>query len=286
MAGIRSPGMVYVTTFHGPSFLFFFVAEIDEGSSVMKKTKLFIFLVACSLMCANSVEAAGFKISLGIRETGSTMPIFGNGGSSGGIEWVDKDAQTLTADGTWQLFTFTPNAAGALSAFAGGTADSLLSTDTGTIEHIRLLNDEGITAPFRVWIDDVTNTVASGPVVENFDSAALASEVMFNEPDFSGSTAGNLVAGGTTAVTDAMAFSGSQSLEVATQFNSNNPAGWLRLTTFNAANLPNPTVIFREPGAPNPTISFYAKATVIPEPASVLLMGISVIGLGFVRNRS
>jgi hypothetical protein len=254
------------------------------GVSIMKKTMILASLIVVSILGTAETNAASFKISLGIRETGSAAAIFDNGGTLNGIEWVNRDGQTLTADGTWQLFTFTP-ATDTLTGFAGGTANSLLDGTRGTIEHIRILNDEGITAPFRLWIDDVTNSVASGPVVENFDSRTVGDEVMFNEPDFSGSTAGFLVAGGTTAVTSGMSFSGGQSVEVATQFNSANPAGWLRLTTFSADNLPNPTVAFTEPGAPNPTISFYAKAAIVPEPASLMLMSCAVIGIGCLRSR-
>lgn len=250
----------------------------------MKRITFAATLLVGSLALSTLAEAASFSISLGIRETGTAAPIFDNGGASGGIEWVNRDGQTLTADGTWQLFTFTPSV-DTLIGFAGGTANSLLDGDRGTIEHIRLLNNEGITLPFKVWIDDVTNTVAAGPVVEDFESAAVGDEVMFNEPDFSGSTAGNLVPGGTTAVTDAMAFSGGQSLEVATQFNSANPLGWLRLTTFNSANVPNPAVTFVEQGAPAPTISFWAKAVVIPEPTSLLLFSLAGCALVTTRRR-
>ena len=250
----------------------------------MKKTTFLVTLAACGVLTAAVAEAASFKISLGIRETGTTAAIFGNGGTSGTLEQVNKDGQTLVADGTWQLFTFTPNA-DVLTAFV--TGDGVLSSATGTIEHIRLLNDQGVTDPIRIWIDDVTNTVASGPVVQDFEAEALGAKVMFQEPGFSGSTIGELP-GSTSAVTDSMAFSGTQSLQLDVQFGDNNPANWARITTFPGADLigPNAAVVFQEPGAPNPTISFYAKAEVIPEPASLLLMGLACVGLGCLRTRS
>ncbi len=253
----------------------------------MKKTTFLVSLAACGILCSAVVEAASLKVSIGIRETNSPVAIFADGGTSGGIEWVNRDGQSLVADGTWQLFTFTPGS-DPLLAFAGLTANSALEPnhDSATIEHIRLLNDEGITQPIRVWIDDVTNTVAAGPTVENFDSAALGTEVMFQEPGFSGSTSANLVAGSTTAVSNSMAFSGAQSLQMDLQFVDSTPTRWARVTTFATPNVPNPKVQILEPGAPLPTISFYAKATVIPEPASLMLLGLACAGLGCVRNRS
>ena len=50
------------------------------------------------------------QISIGVRETGfaggSFTAIGGDGGVSGGIEWINMDGQFLTLDGTWQQFTF------------------------------------------------------------------------------------------------------------------------------------------------------------------------------------
>jgi hypothetical protein len=224
------------------------------------------------------LQAASLDISIGIRENNTAGPIFGdNGSSGGGIEWVNKDGQTLTADGTWQLFTFTP-ANDPLDAFAGSTADAELEPghEWAVLEHIRILNSEGITTPIRIWIDDVTNTVASGPVVQDFEAAALGTEVMFQEPGFSGSTGGNLLPGSVTAVSNSMANSGSQSLQLDFQFVDNDPTRWVRLTTFGSVGFvqPNPRVRIVEPGAPAPTISFYAKALAIPEPTSAVLAGI------------
>lgn len=244
-------------------------------------------LLGVSLSLATIAEAASMKVSIGIRETNSAGTIFDNGGTANGIEFVNRDGQTLVADGTWQLFTFTP-ASDPLIGFAGATANSVLEDghEWATLENIRVLNDEGITKPIRLWIDDVTNTVAAGPVVQGFESSALGSEVMFQEPNFSGSTAGFLLAGGTTAVSNSSANSGSQSLQMDFQFANAAPTNWVRLTTFGVVGdaQPNPRIRVREPGAPNPTVSFYARATVIPEPTSLMLLGLAGLALAGVRR--
>jgi hypothetical protein len=240
----------------------------------------------CTLV--GELPAASLKLSIAIRENDTAGPIFGDGGGSGnGIEWVNRDGQTLTADNTWQLFTFTP-ATDPLLAFAGSTADSTLEPghEYAVLEHVRILNDEGITQPIRLWIDDVTNTsLAAGAVVQDFDAASLNTEVMFQEPNFSGSTAANLLPGGTTLVSDVMANSGSQSLEANFQFVDDTPTRWIRLTTNGTPNQPNPRVRIVEPGGPAPTISFYAKAIVIPEPASFMLAIMAAVTVFGFRRR-
>jgi hypothetical protein len=243
-------------------------------------------LAVCFCATTAQLRAASLKLSIAIRENNTAGPIFGdNGGSGGGIEWVNRDGQTLTADGTWQLFTFTP-AADTLLAFAGTTADSMLEPghEFAVLEHMRILNDTGITSPVRMWIDDVTNTVASGPVVQDFEAATLGTEVMFQEPGFSGSTSANLLPGSTTLVSNSMANSGSQSLQADFQFVDNTPTRWIRLTSFGTPNQPNPRVRIIEPGAPAPTISFYAKAVVIPEPTSMVLILMAAAITGFRRR--
>jgi hypothetical protein len=58
----------------------------------------------------------------------------------------------------------------------------------------------------------------------------------------------------------------------------------VRLTTFGTPNLPNPAVRVRIPGGPNPSVSLYAKAVVIPEPSSAALLGLAALSL-LVRRR-
>lgn len=92
-------------------------------------------------------------------------------------------------------------------------------------------------------------------LITDFEGFALNSNaiVMFRQPSFSGSTSGFLAAitacnipngvFNCSLISDEQANSATQSLKVAWQFNGNAGA-WLRLTTFNTLNLPNPEIHF------------------------------------------
>jgi hypothetical protein len=248
-------------------------------------TYVLIAALVAPLVAALPTQAASLLVSIGVRETGNpnNLLVGANGGSANGIEFINRDGQTLTADGTWQRFVFTP-LTDPLTAFAGATANAMLDNDWGTLEHIRFANVADGETRFRVWIDDIDNTTSTGPVnFANFESAALGTESVFQEPRFSGSTTANLqMTPNTSLVTNSMAHTGTQSNQIDFEFltDAPAPANWLRLTTSNTANTPNPLVRLRESvagGAPLPTtISFWAKAIVIPEPSTILLLGCSL----------
>lgn len=257
-----------------------------KSAAVMKMSRLPALVIGA--FCAGSVMANSLSLSISIRETqqgggSSGGPVFSNGGSSGGLEFVKLDGQTLVADGTWQLFTFTPSV-DPLTAFAGSTANSILEGEWGTLDSIRIRNSDGITAPVRLWIDNVSNTTSAGAVTEGFESAALGTEVIFQEPRFSGSTSGNLLPGGSSLVSSSAAFAGNQANEINFQFVDATSTRWIRLITFNTPNLPNPAVRLAEQGF-NPTISFYARAVVVPVPAALPLLGSALGGLLLLRQR-
>lgn len=246
-----------------------------------------------ALALSATAQAATLQLSIGVRETeagggASGGPIFSNGGSAGGIEIIDIDGQALTVGGGWQLFTFTPST-DAVTGFAGTTANSVLDGTWGVLEMIRVRNIDGITEPIRLQIDDLSNFDGTSTVTENFDGHALGAEVMFQEPNFSGSTGAFLMPGGTAAVVATDAVSGGQAYEFNMQFVNDTNTNWVRLTTFNTANLPNPAIrLSNPPGAPA-TISFYARAlgpdTVVPEPSTVVLVGLAIGGVLCVRRR-
>jgi hypothetical protein len=260
-----------------------------------KQLRFITAALLLSLLAAAPMQAASLLVSIGIRETGNpnNLLVGANGGSANGIEFVNRDGQTLTADGTWQRFAFTP-LTDPLTAFAGATANGILDDDWGVLEHIRFGNvTDGVTR-YRVWIDDIDNTIqSSGPInFANFESATLGTEVVFQEPRFSGSTSALLqTLPNTSLVTNTMAHTGTQSNQIDFEFLTDGPApaNWLRLTTSNTPNQPNPLVRLRETVVGGPavatTISFWAKAIVIPEPSSMLLAGIVLCLAALARRR-
>jgi hypothetical protein len=81
--------------------------------------------------------------------------------------------------------------------------------------------------------------------VEDFDARAQGATVLFRQPNFSGSTFPQLAtAPNTSAVSADVAASPVNSYKVNWAFLAGTDR-WLRLTTFNTPNLPNPTVDFR-----------------------------------------
>lgn len=223
--------------------------------------------------------SAQLDVSIAVRETAAggapDVGIGNDGGSSGGIEWVNRDGQSLVLDGTWQLFTFHITT-DPLTAFAGTTANSILEGDYGVLEHIRFRNAGGQTENLRIWIDDVRNTFqpAGGPPVGvnfgNFEGYADGTEVMFQEPTFSGSTSSNLVPFSTAGVDNSAAHSGNASYALSMQFVDSDPNRWVRLTTFGSDFLPNPQIRLDQESV----VSFWARG-IIPGPGGLAILMIA-----------
>ncbi len=244
----------------------------------MNKTLSLVFCV----FAFSTVASAQLEISIGLRETGfaggSFPGIGGNGGTSGGIEWIDLDGQTLTPDGTWQQFTFTL-ASNPVSAFAGGSANGVLDGAFGTLEHVRVRNTGGHAGPLSVWVDDVANTTTSGTTIfGTFEGYSAGAEVMLQQPGFSGSTSGNVLSGSASGIDNTNAHGGSGSQRLDFQFVDASTTRWVRLTTFNTVNQPNPSVRFdqnsvitiwlRATAATGPSITFIDRAPALGWPAS------------------
>lgn len=236
------------------------------------KASRLVLGLAVSATLASSASAQ-FAISIGVRESGvSTQPIGGNGGATGSIEFVNLDGQTLQADGNWHTFTWNFGT-DPVNFFAGtqpsGGAPNQLDGTWGALEHLRFRNTGGVTDQIVLYVDDLTNTPAGGsPVVfEDFESYPAvtppsngAPEVVFRDPRFSGSTNTFLLPSDTGNVSSEQAASGANSYRLGFQFVNNAASNWIRLTTNNTANRPNPAIQI----SPGSTFSLKLKAVIVP----------------------
>lgn len=206
-----------------------------------------LLLLAAATTTALSAQGT-IDISIGVRETGAAGGTFsrigGDGGFSGGIEWVNLDGQTLTLDGTWQRFTF-DLANDPITAFAGPTANGTLEGPFGTLEHIRFKNNGALDQPIQVWIDDVTNTTTTnGSVVfGDFERFNDGDRVMFQDPTF-GAITPHVRTSPASAGVDNFVASRTSSDRIEFQFVDNDTRRWLRLTTYQTRFQPNPLVRF------------------------------------------
>jgi MYXO-CTERM domain-containing protein len=93
---------------------------------------------------------------------------------------------------------------------------------------------------------------AAETLLTDFEGFAVGNEVIFQEPRFSGSTSGKLeLTPNTSGVTDTFpsGLTNSGSFVYYTNFSFAAVADplWVRLTTFNTPNLPNPVISFTQP---------------------------------------
>lgn len=236
-----------------------------------------LVLVIVGGAAAGHAAAQSIAVSIGVRETGSVVGLGQDGGTDGGIEWVDRDANIVSLNGSWQQVSFNLSNA-QLLAFAGISANSMWDGTRGVLEHLRLRNTDGLTAPLRLHIDDLTLTGPGQPnFTDGWESVVLGAEHIFRDPGFSGSTAANLIGTGSSAATAAMARTGAQSYEMNLQFVDADPTRWARVQTFNTITGGNPTVDF------GGTVSFWIRGEVVPAPGTAATLALA--GLAGLRRR-
>jgi len=246
---------------------------------MIRKTKALAAAVAAAVLGISSFAgAANLAISIGVRETGTAAAIGANGGTAGTIEWVNLDGLTLPLDGAFHTFTFNFGT----DPVTGFTGNGVLDGTRGVLEHVRIRNIDGTTAPLELWIDNIRQTTAAGPAtVSNFEGFADGTEVTFQEPGFSGSTSANVVGPNSSLTTSAVASQGTASDDVKFTFTDSDPTRWVRLTTNGVANGPNPAIDY----SPGNTLSFDLRGLIVPEPGSVLLLAVGSVGMLIARRR-
>jgi hypothetical protein len=122
-------------------------------------------------------DTPDFYLTLGVRETGTTAACAGNGGTSGGIEWIGATSaqgnnapvgKLVNQKDQWVTVKFDVSC-DPIRAFAGGTANGQLDTERGTLEQLAFTpTDPANLGPYIVYIDDVETYVpVPGDVDDN-----------------------------------------------------------------------------------------------------------------------
>jgi len=123
-------------------------------------------------------DTPDFYLTLGVRETGTTAACAGNGGASGGIEWVGATSaqagpsapvgKLVNQKDQWVTVKFDIRR-DPTRGFAGGSANGQIDGNTGTIEHLAFTpTDPANLGPYIVYIDDVETYVPTpGDVDDN-----------------------------------------------------------------------------------------------------------------------
>ncbi|GJM24622.1 MAG: hypothetical protein DHS20C16_10370 [Phycisphaerae bacterium] len=191
-----------------------------------------------------------FLLSVGVRETGGAGPVGDNAGTANGIEWIGPaekiggapQGKPVTPGPTWQAMTFDPGVDDIL-AFAGSGANGVIDQTWGALEHIAITpdgdNPDRSVGAYDIYIDNIRS---GGTLLTDFESFTTgASDVLLRTPTFSGSTSGNLNPPPNSVGIAGIGNPG-KSINAQFHFVDSGENRWVRLTTNNAANLPNPFV--------------------------------------------
>jgi hypothetical protein len=122
-------------------------------------------------------DTPDFYLTLGVRETGTNAACAGNGGTSGGIEWIGATSaqgnnapvgKLVNQKDQWVTVKFDASC-DPIRAFAGATANGRLDTERGTLEQLAFTpTDPANLGPYIVYIDDVETYVpVPGDVDDN-----------------------------------------------------------------------------------------------------------------------
>ncbi len=129
-------------------------------------------------------DTPDFYVTLGVRETNSTAPIGGNGGTTGGIEFLGAtvvrgtgpdapEGKLITAKNQWVEVVFNIPVE-PVRRFAGTTANGILEVSRGVLEQLAFTPlDPNTLGPYVVYLDDFEQvavwSVSGNVVLKDFD---------------------------------------------------------------------------------------------------------------------
>ncbi|MGQ9648781.1 MAG: hypothetical protein ACUVXJ_01575 [Phycisphaerae bacterium] len=191
-------------------------------------------------------------VSLGVRFTNPTGEIGENGGITGALTWL---VQTATAGAppigkplaplpVWQTLTFDP-VNDAKTPFTGAWPSP--APAKAVLEELAFTIDQAApnVGPYMIYIDNITS---GGVNFADFESIPAGQQAVFRQPSYSGSTSGNLAAAPNRSVVDGtVGYGGGQSCRVEWAFKDEALTRWLRLTTNDTPNIPNPIIDLTQP---------------------------------------
>ncbi|HEY3245297.1 MAG TPA: family 10 glycosylhydrolase, partial [Phycisphaerae bacterium] len=149
---------------------------------------------------------------------------------------------------SWALIAGPPGASVSSMGYVSGWTPDAVDVGQSHTFTVRATNAVGFDD--ESWQVNVTGApLCSVLTITDFDAYTNGTRVLFNNPRFSGSTVNHLTTTPDVAqVSSAVpAFDGGNSYQVQWQFVDTTAQRWLRLTSFNVANVPNPTIALDQP---------------------------------------
>lgn len=206
-----------------------------------------------------SGKNSSLLVSLGIRETGGSGPVGADGGTTGFIEWIGPatavggapQGKKLPVDPGWQTLTFTPGVDKVLSSGLTTGSNGVLDGTWGVLEHLALAIDPAApdTGRYTLYLDNISN--GTTPLTD-FENYQTGTRVIFAQPNYSGTTSGNLIIPPNMAEVSEEQHdgTGTKSLKISFQFIDPQQKRWLRLSSVKLATaqeLPNPLINLTQP---------------------------------------
>jgi hypothetical protein len=200
------------------------------------------------------------RMALSMRYDATMTGPVGSAGTTGGNVYFlgassllsgscPEQGTILTPGPCWQTVTFTRGDESNPtdpSVIWNGSGPGILAGHYGALDGLAIAC-EGDPGPIDIYIDHLEN--GTNGVVQDWEAAAAGQSAYgFSQPSFSGTTAGNILAGpNVSAVSTNYAYDGTKSAHIQFQFADGLTNRWLRLVTANAAPVQNPQLDLTQP---------------------------------------